>query len=136
MSDGADVKSSWARYIEQATQRPGWNAAKLARESGVHRSTIFRWKAGDSRSVTVDSVRRIADALGDDPDEALRAAGDLVAGEQPHGEDEDIAVIMRAPVSDAMKDIMIAKLREARERDRQQRIAYARDMIDLAKREE
>lgn len=74
MSDGVDGKSSWSRYIDEATRRPGWNAAKLARESGIHRSTIFRWKGGDGRSVTVDSVRRIANALGDDLDEALRAA--------------------------------------------------------------
>ena len=136
MSDGVGGKSSWARYIDQATRRPGWNVAKLARESGIHRSTIFRWRNGEGGSVTVDSARRIALALGDDPDEALRAAGDLVADRALDGQDEELALIDRAPVDDDLKAVMRRKLLERRERERLDRIAYVQDLIDFAKRGE
>jgi transcriptional regulator with XRE-family HTH domain len=135
MSDGIGGRSSWARYIDQATRRPGWNVAKLARESGIHRSTIFRWRNGDGGNVTVDSARRIAMALGDDPDEALKAAGDLVADRALDGRDEELALIDRAPVDDDLKAVMRQKLLERRERERQQRIADFQTMIDLAKRD-
>lgn len=135
MSDGAGGRSSWSRYIDDATRRPGWNAAKLARESGIHRSTIFRWKSGGGSGVTVDSVRRIAVALGDDIDEALRAAGELVADVQPE-DDEEVALIMHAPVGDDLKQVMLSRLRVRRERDRQQRMEDFQQMIDFARRED
>lgn len=108
----------------------------MARDSGLHRSTIFRWRNGDGGSVTVDSARRIAQALGDEPDEALRAAGDLVADRGLDGQDEEMALIDRAPVDDNLKAIMRQRLTERRERERQQRIADFQAMIDVAKRED
>jgi transcriptional regulator with XRE-family HTH domain len=134
MSDGVGGKTAWARYVKSATERPGWNVAKLARESGVHRSTIHRWINGGGGNVTVDRVRRLASTLGDDPDDALRVAGDLVVNEPPETGDEEIDRIMRAPVDDALKDVMIKKLQERRERERLQRIADFDTMIDIARR--
>jgi transcriptional regulator with XRE-family HTH domain len=138
MSDGDQGKSAWARYIKAATERPSWNVAKLARQSGIHRATIFRWMKGEGGNVTVDSVRRIAFALGDDPDAALRVAGDLVSTPPPPADDQDeeITLIMRAPVDDDLKQDMVRRLRERRERERQARIADLQDMIDVAKRSE
>lgn len=130
MSDASG--ESWAGYLRRMTKRQGWSVARLARESGIHRATIFKWLSGDE-GVTVDSVRRVATALGDEPENALRAAGGtgIAAAQQ----DEEVALIMRAPVDEKLKEIMIGKLNERRERERQQRIADFETMIDLAKRE-
>jgi len=124
---------NWATYLRRMTKRPGWSVARLARESGIHRATIFKWIGGEP-GATVDSVRRIALALGDDPDNAFRAAGN--AGAAPSVEDQELALIDRAPVDDNLKAVMRQKLLERRERERQERLAYVQDMIDLAKRGE
>lgn len=80
MSDAsAAAAETWADYLRRMTQRPGWSVARLARESGIHRGTIFKYLAGES-GVTVDTVRRIAKALGDDPENALRAAAQIRSG--------------------------------------------------------
>lgn len=82
MSDGRQ-RESWAEYLRRMTERPGWSVARLARESGVHRATLFRWMSGKGGS-NVASVRAIAKALGDDPANALRAAGNIEGeAEQP-----------------------------------------------------
>jgi transcriptional regulator with XRE-family HTH domain len=138
MSDGEQGMSAWARYLKAAIDQPSWNVAKLARQSGIHRATIFRWMKGEGGNVTVDSVRRIAIALGDDPDAALRVAGELVNTPPPPsaGRDEEMDLIDRAPVDAALKDSMRRKLQERRERERQARLADLQDMIDVAKRSE
>ncbi|MDR7278897.1 helix-turn-helix domain-containing protein [Catenuloplanes atrovinosus] len=128
MSDGADGKTSWAEYIRNATKRPGWSAARLAREAGVHRSTIFRWINGAGGSVAVDNVRRIAEALGDHPSVAIRAAGNML---EPEGErDEELELILSAPVDDDMKRRMIQRLDEMRQRDRERRLDDLRYLLD------
>jgi transcriptional regulator with XRE-family HTH domain len=133
VSDASPRGENWAAYLRRMTKRPGWSVARLSRESGIHRATIFKWLAGDT-GVTVDSVRRVALALQDEPGIALRAAGNAgipVAAV----EDEEMAIIDRAPVDDDLKDIMRGQLLERRERERLQRIADFQTMIDLAKRD-
>ncbi|WP_158554050.1 helix-turn-helix domain-containing protein [Micromonospora deserti] len=92
MSDGAK-RESWAEYLRRMTDRPGWSVARLARESGIHRATLFRWIAGKG-GANVASVRQIAEALGDDPANALRAAGNM-EGAPEEALDPDLQVIMR-----------------------------------------
>lgn len=75
---GAD-RGAWAGYIDALTRRPGWTVARLARESHTSRATIFRWKNGEVREVTTAKVRAIAEAVGDDPQAALRAASEALA---------------------------------------------------------
>lgn len=75
MGDG-ETRESWADYLRRMTDRPGWSVARLARESGIHRATIFKWMAGKG-GANVASVRSIAEALGDQPANALRAAGNM-----------------------------------------------------------
>lgn len=135
VSDASPAGEDWPSYLRRMTKRPGWTVAKLARESGVHRATIFGWLKGDG-GVTVDSVRRVAAALGDDVENALRAAGSTGMDAPTAQQDEEVALIMRAPVGDEMKQRMLAKLHERRERDRQQRIADFETMIELANRED
>lgn len=130
MSDASNPGEDWAGYLRRMTKRPGWSVARLAREAQVNRATIFRWLKGDG-GVNVDSVRRVAQALGDDPDNALRAAGNSGQVVTP-AQDEEVALIMAAPVDDELRQRMLAKLYERRERDREQRIADFQAMIDLA----
>lgn len=90
-------RSTWATFLAQQTARPGWSVARLARESGIHRSTIFRWLKGDG-GLTMASVRQIAAALGVDPQTALLAAGNMVSAAPPSDAlpmDPDIVVILR-----------------------------------------
>lgn len=135
VSDASPRGETWAAYLRRMTKRPGWSVARLARESGIHRATIFKWIAGDI-GVTVDSVRRVAQALQDEPDNALRAAGNAGAPTAPaEDEDDGMAIIDQAPVDDDLKDMMRRQLLERRERERLQRIADFQTMIDLARRD-
>jgi transcriptional regulator with XRE-family HTH domain len=133
MSDAHAPGETWASYLRRMTKRPGWSVAKLARDSGIHRATIFKWISGEP-GATVDSVRRIAQALGDDPENAFRAVRGAAIPSATA--DEELALIDRAPVDDALKDVMRQKLLERRERERLDRLAYLQDMIDVAKRED
>lgn len=112
MSDGGN-RESWADYLRRMTDRPGWSVARLARESKIHRATIFKWMAGKG-GATVTSVRQIAEALGDEPANALRAAGNM-EGVAEEGMDPDLKLLMRRladpDVSDAEKSAIKAALR-------------------------
>jgi transcriptional regulator with XRE-family HTH domain len=84
--------SAWVRYLQELTSRPGWSASRLARESGVNRSSIYRWLHGRVDNVSANSVRAIARAVGDSEDEALATAADAInrttATEQKESIDE------------------------------------------------
>jgi len=107
----------WASYLRRMTSRPGWSVARLARESGIHRGTIFDWMAGKG-GVTISSVRAIAEALDDDPANALLAAGNVSRPGHEHL-DPDVRVILRRladpTVSEAEKVAIRATLRYLRE---------------------
>jgi transcriptional regulator with XRE-family HTH domain len=122
--------STWARYLDAVTHRPGWSVARLARESGVHRSTIFRWLNGEVSGATVGSVMRIASAVGDDPDEALRAAADLLGPAAPVDPDADaVSMIMESDLPVDAKHELLAELRsQARSDARRRRDSMARIM--------
>ena len=108
MGDGQSAAEDWPTYLKRMTSRPGWSVARLARESGVHRATIFGWIAGDS-GVMVANVIAVARALGDDPANALLAAG---AAEPPDpDEDENVRLIMAAPVSEEVRQRMLTRYR-------------------------
>jgi transcriptional regulator with XRE-family HTH domain len=127
MNDGSSGLSHWGAYLKRMTSRPGWSVARLARESGIHRATIFDWIRGSGESVTIASVRAVADTLGDDMENALRAVASLES--RPSPRDEEMEMIMSAPVGDDMKRRMIAQLFELREQDRQQRLQVLRWLV-------
>lgn len=114
--------------------------SELARQLGVDRATIYRWETGIQRPESADTVARFARITGIDTDEALAAAGlrpDAEALTEPTREpDEEEALIMRAPVDDALKQVMLDRLRERRDRERAQRIADFQTMIDISQRSE
>jgi hypothetical protein len=85
---GHDVTAAptpWVAYVSDAVERAG-GVAELARRakrngSTLNASTIFRWRNGETSPgrATIDNVIAVARAIGDDPDNALRAAGQLPA---------------------------------------------------------
>lgn len=118
MPDAANSdRSPWAAYLDEVTHRDGWSVARLARESGIHRSTIFRWLSGDRSGTTIDSVRKIAEAAGDDADEVMRAAASVLPTARPDDPDaEAIALVKASDLPEAIKQELIADLRrQARE---------------------
>lgn len=121
MRDGQEevALTEWARYLRAVTDRPSWSVARLARESGLHRSTIFRWLEGDeSRSVTLRSVQRVAMATGDELDVVLRAAGSVLEREDADLEDFDLEIEMieASNLPGSTKEAMIRQARRLRDR--------------------
>lgn len=112
MVDGPDA---WSAYLRRMTDRPGWSVARLARESKLHRATIFGWIKDGSGSVTIASVHAIADALGDSRASALAAAGNV--------RDEEMEIILGMPWSDARKARQVERLHRLREEEKARRIA-------------
>lgn len=93
------VGAEWARYIEWAEHQPGMDVSKLARAAKVARSSVYRWKdalkpdAKKPTRVKVESATAIARAVGDDPQNALRAAADLLLSS---GEEDELAAFARS----------------------------------------
>ncbi len=91
---------------------------RLARESRISRSSIFKWIAEGAGAITIESVYRVADALGDDRANALQAAGNL-----PPGRDPEVDLILSSDRwSESAKVQMIDRLMRRREEDRRRRI--------------
>lgn len=101
--------------------------AKLARESAIARQTIFEWIRDGGESVTIGSVRRIAEALGDDLSHALLAAGNISARES----DQEIASILESDLDSEAKAGLADYLHELR---RAQEAARRTEIQALLKR--
>lgn len=135
MSDGSTQPDTWKAYLETRLSRPGWSVARLAREAGLHRSTIFRWKSGAKTGLSVASVRAVALAFGDNPTEALRAAGQGIDEAIDEAIDEEIELVRTDPNLDPeMKIRIVTLIVERRERERAAAIAETRRMIELMQR--
>jgi transcriptional regulator with XRE-family HTH domain len=52
--------------VEELREAKGWSQAELARRSGVPQPTISRIEAGESGSISLANLERLADALGVD----------------------------------------------------------------------
>lgn len=139
--------TEWGRYLKEATDRDGWSVARLAREAGMDRGTIFRWISSGGERITIDSVRRIAAAIGDDLDDALRAASGLPPKDETYEDDEiefDIRMIRESDLPERHKEDMIKHARSLqrrqqadrialRERQRAERRAQLQAMMDVAR---
>ncbi len=53
--------------IKQLRKVNGWSQAELARRSGVHQSVISRLESGQSQSVSLKNLEKLAGALECDP---------------------------------------------------------------------
>jgi transcriptional regulator with XRE-family HTH domain len=121
--DGGDT---WSEYLRRMTRRPGWSVAKLSRESGIAKSSLFKWITnGAGETITIESVYRVADALGDDRANALKAAGNL-----PPERDEEIDLILNSDRSERTKALMLERLMRRREEERQRRLDDLRFVIE------
>lgn len=108
------------------TQRPGWSVARLARESGIARQTIFAWIKEGGESLTVASVRAVVKALDEDLAVAMLAAGGVLG--PPPADDEEMRRVIEHPrLSHAQKDVIIASIRARRARS----LEETQTMIDL-----
>lgn len=112
-----DGLNEWARYLKGIQARPGWSVARLARSSGIHRSTLFRWIGGEVDKISANSARRIAEAVGDDPAIALKAAGDMLDGDTDAlgGLDPNDPVVQKIyslDVDEEMRGFMLDRHRE------------------------
>lgn len=112
----------WSAYLRRNTApaRPEWTVTRLAEISGVSRSSINRWLTngvGPEPSIQIDTVYRIADALGGSRWEALLAAGGLLPDELA----EEITLIMRSDRPPDVKRQMINRLRRRRDAERARR---------------
>ena len=98
------ILSGWAQYLQDLTNRPGWSVARLARESGVNRSSIFRWMSGKVGNVSANSVRAIAAAVGDDPDAVILTASDALNANSPEPGVESVDVWEARLIQDIWTD--------------------------------
>lgn len=72
----ADPPPTWPTWLRDHLDRRGWRAADLTRASGgkFTSSYISRWLKGEM-GASAEAAADIAELLGADPAEALRAAG-------------------------------------------------------------
>jgi transcriptional regulator with XRE-family HTH domain len=94
---------------------------ELARRSGIHRTTISEWLNKGVGAITIPSVYLVADALGDERANALKAAGNL-----PPERDPEVDLILASDRTEAVKAAMIERLMRRREEERDRRLADIR----------
>lgn len=122
---------NWARYVRWASTREGMNVTRLAKLSGVGRSTLNRHLANDGTRVTVATATAIARAVGDDPANALSAAGSLITDDAPpipsgvdllwlDARDPIVAAILTGPFEVQMQNDMIKYEADRREQRRKE----------------
>lgn len=125
MGDGQEARETWAEYLRRMTDRPGWSVARLARDSGIHRATIFKWMAGKG-GTTVASVQAIATALGDTDGAAMRAAAG--SGVVDEDLDPDLRTIIRRLADPETSEAERATIRAT--------LRYLADLAEKAERAE
>lgn len=122
-------QSAWARYLREVTDRPGWSVTRLATEAKIHRSTIYRWMNGETAGANVDSVQRIAAAVGDNPAAVLAAAAAVLGQTDPDA--AEVAMVMASDLPDAVKEELVAELRRMARADADRRRAFVDSVIRL-----
>lgn len=119
--------TDWAKYVKEAVAQCGGNVSLLRQKSGVSRSSLYRWMSDDGTRVTIEKARQIAEAIGDDPRNAIRAAGSLLdTGDERDARldgldptDPVVRHIMTLGVDEEMRTMMLNRHRENLARDRQ-----------------
>lgn len=130
VSDTVDP-NSWAIWLREQTQRPGWSIERLARDSGINRSTLFRWLKGDIRNLSMSSVRLVAQALEVDMASALRAAGQLADEASVDEADWEIRMIRESGLHPQVIERLIVDALQRRERERANRRDELERQIEL-----
>jgi len=68
-------RDTWATLVSSTREAAGLSKVELARRLGVDRATVSRWEQGLNRPEDADVVKRFADLLAVDLEDALAAAG-------------------------------------------------------------
>lgn len=102
---------TWGAYIESLPKQTGLTMKELAAKSGIARGTFYKWIAGQT-GVTVDSVKKVAEAAGDDLDAALRAAGGKLI---PEESDPQLREILESDLPDSVKRELVEYVLEQRQ---------------------
>jgi len=76
-----DLSAPWAEWVSAQLDRTGWSKRELARRAAVNDVTVGRWVKGQNVPTEAEVVRRVADAVGENPVVALIAAGMITAEE-------------------------------------------------------
>lgn len=131
-------RNTWASFVKAARVGIGMSGAEFARQVGVGRETVWRWEAGRYRPEDPAVVKKVADVLNVDLDEALAAAGFRPDVEPPAGPtrppDPEIDRIERSKLSAPAKRRLIARIKERRQREQEQRLADLEDLIRAQER--
>jgi transcriptional regulator with XRE-family HTH domain len=98
VADNAAFGRFVRRAVDDAKNRRGWTVSRLAAETGVGRSTLFRWLAGDNQHFPeLASVHSFCAALGIPVSAAFSALGVRAAATRTDDDDvlADIDRIVR-----------------------------------------
>lgn len=127
-----NTADDWSTYLRRLARRDGWSVARLARESGVNRSTIQEWIRLGGSKLTIASVLAIAKGAGDDPATALLAAGNLLSRAEREEADEVIALVWDSGLPESVQAELVAHILDQRRRDQERQIADVQQAIRLA----
>lgn len=113
--------------------------SEFARVVGVDRGTVHRWESGKTTPTDPEVVRRFAEVLRLDLDEALAAAGlrpGTPAPARPTQMDPEEEYVRTHPkLSDEMKVRIIRMIRERRALEREAGMENTRRLVELVERE-
>lgn len=128
-------REAWASYIQALRKATGVSRAELARRLGVDPTTVWRWETKRQKPESPDIPLAIAELFSLDADEVMAAAGlkpDTAVSQPTVEVDEELELILNAPVNARMKKKMIERLFELREQDKQRREAEIKWWIEQA----
>lgn len=130
-----DERNRWATFAKAARIGAHMTQAELARRLDIERTTVWRWETGRQKPESADNVANFARVLGINLDEALAAASlrpGIEAPTEPTREpDEEIDLILTAPVDDETRKVMMQRLLDQRERDKRRRLEEIRFIIGI-----
>lgn len=126
VTDGA--KDPWTDFLEALTKRPGWTVTRLAKESGVDRSHIYRMMRGETKTVTVETVRMIANggqvglaaALHAARTHTLQPSAPSATPQPDDASDPEIRTIMDSGLDDGKKRDLVAHVRRRQQQLREE----------------
>lgn len=113
--------SNWATFVKTGRERKRLSQQALAEATGQHRTTIWRWENAGVRPETAEVVTAVADALGEDRDAGLRAAGLAILDEAVETDprlrgfapnDPTVRRIMDLDVDEEMRGLMLDRHRQ------------------------
>jgi transposase-like protein len=98
-----DAFGRWVtRVVDHLGTDRGWSVTRVARESGVHRSNIYRWMGGMNEVPSQDNVVKFVDNLGLSREEPFGLLGWDPAGPRkpepaplPTVDDDDLLAVQK-----------------------------------------